>query len=174
MANKVYYLDRDGATPQVVPANTDEKLKVYDSYEDIDTTELVDGEVVSTKEEAADGSNVYDYIDNKILERSTADNLLSEWEDITLPAYASAAITMQYDGFIYVDAQVEGDGKGAWVYLFVNDKLFRSRMDTSAYNMNATSLTVPVKKGDVVYLAGQNRKVSRAAFYKQRYYGGRN
>jgi hypothetical protein len=61
MANKVYYLDRDGATPQVVPANTDEKLKVYDDFEDIDTTDLVDGEIVSTKENGA-GGNVYDYV----------------------------------------------------------------------------------------------------------------
>lgn len=66
MANKVYYLDRDGATPQVVPANTDEKMKVYDDYDSIDTSELVEGEIVSTKETSADGSNVYDYIDSEI------------------------------------------------------------------------------------------------------------
>jgi hypothetical protein len=173
MANKVYYLDRDGATPQVVPANTDEKLKVYDRYEDIDTTDLVDGEIVSTKEDGA-GGNVYDYVQQLILDRINKDNLLSEWEDITLPSTAATAITMDYDGFIYVDAYADGSQVGAWVNLYVNGKLFRNRVDVSTYNISAPSVTVPVKKGDVVYLQGQNMKTKRAAFYKQRYYGGRN
>lgn len=101
-------------------------------------------------------------------------NILSDWENITLPTTAATAITMQYDGFIYIDAHAEGEGVGAWVNLYVNGKLFRSRADTGAYNINTPSLTVPVKKGDVVYLDNSPKVVNkRAAFYKLRDYTGR-
>lgn len=97
MANKTYFLDRDGATPQVVPANTDEKLKVYDSYEDIDTTKLVDGEVVSTKEGAADGNNVYDYVDKQI------DNQIAEAKDSILDIAQSYSTEDQLTGGFWID-----------------------------------------------------------------------
>lgn len=101
-------------------------------------------------------------------------NILSDWENITLPTTAATAITMQYDGFIYIDAHAEGEGVGAWVNLYVNGKLFRNRADTGAYNINTPSLTVPVKKGDVVYLDNSPKVVNkRATFYKLRDYTGR-
>lgn len=64
---KIFITEGTGSS-QVLNESDSNKLKVYDSYEDIDTTELVDGEVVSTKEDAADGNNVYDYIDYRVNE----------------------------------------------------------------------------------------------------------
>ena len=62
---KIFTTSGTGAQ-QTLNETDNNKLKVYDSYEDIDTTELIDGEVVSTKETSADGSNIYDYINEHI------------------------------------------------------------------------------------------------------------
>lgn len=114
---------------------------------------------------------LYTYLGNSnVLPAQFDHSKLSEWENITIPTTAATAITMQYDGFIYVDGYVNANQTGTWVYLYVNGKVFRDRVDTSAYNINAPSVTVPVKKGDVVYLAGQNIQTRRAAFYKQPLY----
>ena len=62
---KVFTTNGTGASQTLDEASSN-RLKVYDDYDSIDTTDLVDGEIVSTKETAADGSNVYDYIDKHI------------------------------------------------------------------------------------------------------------
>ena len=62
---KIFTTSGTGASQTLNEADSN-KLKVYDDYDSIDTTELVDGEIVSTKETAADGSNIYDYIDKHI------------------------------------------------------------------------------------------------------------
>lgn len=62
---KIFYTDGVGAQ-QTLNESDSNKIKVYDSYDDIDTTDLVDGEIVSTKETSADGSNVYDYINGLV------------------------------------------------------------------------------------------------------------
>jgi hypothetical protein len=169
MANKVYYLDRDGATPQVVPANTDEKLKVYDDFEDIDTTDLVDGEIVSTKENGV-GGNVYDYVQQLILDRSNKDNLLSEWEDITLPTSAATAITMDYDGYLHTEVLLD---RTESVRMYINGAALSIGDNSSNNSQYVAWSNTPVKKGDVIYVTRAPER-SKAAFYKQRYYGGRN
>lgn len=62
---KIFTTEGTG-TSQVLNEADNNKLKVYDDYNSIDTTDLVDGEIVSTKEVAADGSNVYDYINGLV------------------------------------------------------------------------------------------------------------
>jgi hypothetical protein len=61
---KIFSTSGTGAS-QVLNEADNNKLKVYDDFEDIDTTALADGEIVSTKENEA-GGNVYDYIDKQI------------------------------------------------------------------------------------------------------------
>ena len=60
---KIFTTNGTGASQTLDEASSN-RLKVYDDYEDIDTTELVDGEIVSTKENA--GANVYDYVNELI------------------------------------------------------------------------------------------------------------
>ena len=60
---KIYTTNGVGASQTLEEASSN-RLKVYDDYEDIDTTDLVDGEIVSTKENA--GANVYDYVKSMV------------------------------------------------------------------------------------------------------------
>lgn len=165
---KIFTTEGTGAS-QVLNEADNNKLKVYDSYDDIDTTDLVDGEVVSTKEVAGNGSNVYDYIQQLVLERSTADNLLSDREAIAVGTY-----TMDYDGFIQAYMPYATSGSGRNMSINING--------TAVLNNNyggsgsaAYSSLVPVRKGDVVVLSKEGSGNGFYAwFYKQRYYGGRN
>ena len=157
---KIFTTSGTGASQTLNEADSN-KLKVYDDYASIDTTDLVDGEIVSTKETAADGSNVYDYINGML----TKENLLSEWEDITIPTSAETAMTMQYDGFISVRGAT-GSGNSV---LYINDVDFLN----NSYDSDSNDIPYPVKKGDVIYGSNLASSKSMAAFYKQRYYGGR-
>lgn len=134
---------------------------------------LCDGrDTTGTNEELATHyPALYTYLGNSnVLPAQFDHSKLSEWENITIPTTAETAITMEYDGFIYVDAYGEGAGVGCWMYVYVNGLRFRSRVDTSNNNYNAPSLMVPVKKGDVVYCNGQHIENQRVAYYKQNLY----
>jgi hypothetical protein len=61
---KIFSTSGTGAS-QVLNEADNNKLKVYDDFEDIDKTALADGEIVSTKEDVA-GGNVYDYVEEQI------------------------------------------------------------------------------------------------------------
>jgi hypothetical protein len=96
-------------------------------------------------------------------------NVLSEWEDITLPTSAATAITMDYDGYLYTDVLL---ASSYGVFIYINGVLTRigdNGTGTSAYY---TDSFIPVKKGDVIYITS-TPSASKAAFYKLRDYTGR-
>lgn len=162
---KIFTTEGTGAS-QVLNEADNNKLKVYNSYEDIDPTELADGEIVSTKETAGNGSNVYDYI-NEML---TKENLLSEWEDITLPTSAATAITMDYDGYLHTEVLLNTTES---VRMYINGASLSIGDNSSNNSQYVAWSNTPVKKGDVIYVSRAPER-SKAVFYKQRYYGGRN
>lgn len=165
---KIFTTEGTGAS-QVLNEADNNKLKVYDDYDSIDTTELVDGEIVSTKETAGNGSNVYDYI-NEML---TKENLLSEWEAITIPTSAETAMTMMYDGYITCVAS-----RDTSIYMYVDGHIEAVSIARTSEYAQPSINAFPFKKGQSIYVRTENGSLdtnySRVAYYKQRYYGGRN
>lgn len=93
-------------------------------------------------------------------------NILSDYEAVTIGATAGAATTMQYDGFI-----IFAKGNTTLSKIFINN------VEVSyACNIAGTAITVniPVNKGDAVYITNQQTSdYTKAAFYKLRDYRGR-
>jgi hypothetical protein len=92
-------------------------------------------------------------------------NVLSEWEDITLPTSVETAITMQYDGIIC--ATLKGKA-GNTFDIYVNGIPLYS-------SVSRDTVTVPFKKGDTVYcvLTGSTTETNYVRYYKLRDYTGR-
>jgi hypothetical protein len=78
---KIFSTSGTGAS-QVLNEADNNKLKVYDDFEDIDTTALADGEVVSTKENGV-GGNVYDYVKDYVEEQIADAQSYSTEETLT-------------------------------------------------------------------------------------------
>lgn len=99
-------------------------------------------------------------------------NVLSEWEAITLPTTAATAITMDYDGYIQISANALSSGQ-CYARLIVNDTAIgNGNTYTADFTINEQ---IYVQKGDVVYLNVLRMTVNstKARFYKLRDYTGR-
>lgn len=95
-------------------------------------------------------------------------NVLSEWETITIPTTAATAITMEYDGELYVNM---GTSAGSFGYIYINGTQFAIGEAPSGGGGNNITFTILVKRGDVIY---QSRSGScKVAYYKLRDYTGR-
>lgn len=136
-------------------------MRVYDNFDDIDTTELVDGEIVSTKEDAAHGSNIYDYVQQLVLDRSNKDNLLSDEETVS---FATETV-MSYDGVAYVTWSLNTNVVAGFK---LNGVKYTQGMTYIGY----ASCAIPFKKGDTLQII--NATTTNVRYYNQRYYGGRN
>ena len=103
-------------------------------------------------------------------------NILSDWEDITISTNEAAPTVMPYDGFITVPTQPYDDN-----YIFVNGARIQETVSSASIAGNrvivSVSLLCPVKKGDNVYVKhngpGFKGTTSKACFYKLRDYTGR-
>lgn len=91
-------------------------------------------------------------------------NILSDWEDITISTSSSSPTVMPYDGFIYLST-------GYTVNLYINNALFL--ISKHSDTQGASACMVAVRKGDKVYINGDKVPLSRVAYYKLRDYTGR-
>ena len=164
---KVFTTNGTGASQTLDEASSN-RIKVYDDFDSIDKTALADGEIVSTKEDGA-GGNVYDYI-NEML---TKENLLSDFETITLPTSAANAMTMEYDGELVI--QVNGiNGQQTNASFYVNNILIGATSMSGTYVLS-TLRNFSFTRGDVIYATISGGSfTTKVRYYKQRYYGGRN
>lgn len=94
-------------------------------------------------------------------------NILSDWEDITISTSSSSPTVMPYDGFIYSATNYA-------VNLYINTEKFPISDHVDAPGGGACM--VAVRKGDKVYIGRDSRDkdlIERVAYYKLRDYTGR-
>lgn len=99
-------------------------------------------------------------------------NILSEWEAITLPTSASDAITMDYDGYITC-----GAGRDTSIYIYVDGHVEATNVCRTSEYAQPSINGFPFKKGQSIYVRTENgpldTNLSRVAYYKLRDYTGR-
>ena len=109
--------------------------------------------------------NLKEYIQNQ--------NVLSEYEDITLPTTAATAMTMPYDG-VYILANY---GVSTVHHIYLNGIEISGGITGNATTGATTSSTIPFKKGDTMYrlntYSGRSLFIEHVAYYKLRDYSGR-
>lgn len=91
-------------------------------------------------------------------------NILSDWEDITISTSKSSPTVMPYDGFIY-------SFTGHTVVLYINTTPFSISNHTNISGNGACM--VAVRKGDKVYVSKDSESTEKVAYYKLRDYTGR-
>lgn len=91
-------------------------------------------------------------------------NILSDWEDITISTCSSSPTVMPYDGFIYSHT-------GHTVVLYINTTPFTMTSHDNAPGNSACMIVV--RKGDKVYIHRSSGSIERVAYYKLRDYTGR-
>lgn len=103
--------------------------------------------------------NLFKYVRNQ--------NILSDYENITIGKTVETATTMQYDGYINIMANSTGT-----LYVYLNgETLIYYRIAGASYC--DLPVTIAVKKGDVIYTNNVTTSASKARFYKLRDYSGR-
>lgn len=184
MSNKLNYLDKKGLAKvfsilkfghkkiwhgtltEWEALSATEKAK-YDQAEVID--EYTGVPVVVDKVESG---NLNPVTSNAVSEYIRNQNILSDWEDITVPA---AGYTAPYDGFVSVSNAVT-TGKTGLAAILVNGVscnswgILPTDITVGANTMSCSAL---VKKGDVVTTIGVDIDATKARFYKLRDYTGR-
>lgn len=105
---------------------------------------------------------VCEYIQNQ--------NLLSDFESITLGTTSATATEMPYDGFLTVSHRPIVVGGSSSASVHINEQVFSSDYSTSQNFIITQKHTYPVKKGDLVYVTGQTSTEGIARFFKTRYY----
>lgn len=99
-------------------------------------------------------------------------NILSDWEDITVPA---AGFTAPYDGFVSISNSV-ATGKTGLAAILVNGvscNSWRILPTDTTVGANTLACSAPIKKGDVVTVIGVDIGATKARYYKLRDYRGR-
>ena len=91
-------------------------------------------------------------------------NILSDWEDITISTSSSSPTVMPYDGFIYSHT-------GHTAVLYINTTPFTMASHDNVSGNSACM--VAVRKGDKVYINRSRNSIERVAYYKLRDYTGR-
>ena len=133
-------------------------MEVYPTLEDAeqDLPNLDEGQFIATEE----GDNaVALYVKNQ--------NILSDYESITIGKTAETATTMQYDGYINIIANSAGT-----LNVYLNgETLIYYRISGASYC--DLPVMIAVKKGDVIYTNNVTTSASKARFYKLRDYTGR-
>jgi hypothetical protein len=89
---------------------------------------------------------------------------LSEYEEITLPTSSATAMTMDYDGELFINMFLPSDGQ--YKYMYINGVAFNIGVASSTSGGGGCSNCIPFKKGDVIYSGGTLRE-SKVAYYKK-------
>lgn len=86
-------------------------------------------------------------------------NRLGDYEAISLPTSSATAITMQYDGIV-----IYQPNQGGTNYIYINGVQI---CFDKASSSDDSAVTVPFRKGDVIYVTRQNGATSsKVAYYK--------
>lgn len=148
----------------------DDKIPVYDSLADAqaDIANIEEGQIGMTKDTGAEFPDLQEYIRNQ--------NILDDWEAISISTDSNNPTVIPYDGFLRVACQgenltgsvvhINGD-IGSDFYIVFNGL-------PAAGNNYAVTHSLPVKKGDRIYRSGSlGIFFSAARYYKLRDYTGR-
>lgn len=121
----------------------------------------------TTEELATHYPALYTYLgDSNILPAQFDHSKLSDWENITIPTTATTAITMQYDGELFISMALPTDGH--YHYMYINGVAFSIGVTSSISGGGGVSNCLPFKKGDVIY--AETLRESIVAYYKQPLY----
>lgn len=166
--SKVFIQNGTGSTATLENAHN-EKIPVYDTLQDAeaDLANLEENQIVATNEMVISDSEKA-YIRNQ--------NLLSDWEDITIPVGSANAITMDYDGFLTGFINASNNGTVYAVYYIIDQNGVEGKdANNAAYLQYSGGVTVVFKKGDKIYkTASQGSNFAeKVRYYKQRDYTGR-
>lgn len=100
-------------------------------------------------------------------------NLLSDFETITLGNSQAAAVEMEYDGFLFVTRRAVVIGGSTTGVVHINDVSFSLDYSTTGNYIGSSIDTYPIKKGDVVFVTGALSTSAHARYFKQRDYTNR-
>lgn len=106
-------------------------------------------------------------------DRIKNDNILSDFETISLGTTPETAVTMQYDGFVFASWTSLQGGQGYDRGIVVNNNEAVRTIGTVVSTGMSITVNTPVKKGDVVYMTMSSHYSAKARFYKMRDYTGR-
>lgn len=117
---------------------------------------------------------VYDYIDDSVKEYIRNQNILGDWETITISTNSSSPTVIPYDGTINIVANPVSSSSQSYIYLYKADTndIICSEQSTGGIR---TGIVMNVKKGDSLYLTGSNygTLTAFARYYRLRDYTGR-
>jgi hypothetical protein len=165
-----FILDRhtDPSNP-VMKVTQDDKIPVYDSLADAqaDIANLEENQIGMTKDSGAE-PDIKEYIRNQ--------NILDDWEAISISTDSNNPTVIPYDGFIDVVCQ-GGNLTGTIIYIngdIRSDFYIVFNGLSAAGNNYAVTHSLPVAKGDIIYRSGSlGIFTSIVRYYKLRDYTGR-
>lgn len=165
---KQFVANRSGATPTLDEVNNT-KVKVYtnEAAIDADLANLEVGQIVGTTEQ-----NITKLDVDKQWVRNQ--NRLSAIEAVTLSASSSAPTVIVYDGFLIVKIAFTSNNGTATRHLYVNGTDIVSQSISQYAVQRTEELTLPVNKGDEIYVSDASAYEARGMFFKLRDYSDRS
>jgi len=166
--SKVFIQNGTGSTATLENAHN-EKIPVYDTLQDAeaDLADLEENQIIATNEMVV-ADSVKAYIRNQ--------NLLSDWESITIPVGAENAIIMNYDGFFAGFFNAASNSLNVQYFLVDQNGVEGGDGGYVVHKQSSAGVTLPFKKGDKIYkrISSQNGTfIETVRYYKQRDYTGR-
>lgn len=176
MATRSFILDRSGDEPAILPANEDNKVRVFHTIEEAERNieNLAEGEIVATDNDTEDSSTIPPNILKYIAEREEAMKQYDA-DQVDLGPFVSLSYNSgntqiaPYDGYIYVH-KLTGGNTESWLYIngvevwsiYINDELGRN------------GASFPIKKGDTYSFGHSSANLyMRARWYRKRDYSNR-
>lgn len=162
--SKTYIVSRNGGTVTKAPIN-DNKIPIYANKTamEADASNIPDGSIVFTK---SDHDDVIDQMKEYIRNQ----NVLSNFEDITISTDTNNPTVMDKDGVLYFSTHRTDDDNIKYIY--VNNNAFSYSMGHPGYYPMQEFASIPFKKGDSIYTSLQF-DVSKVRYYKLRDYSDR-
>ena len=165
--SRAYIVTRNGGTVTKAPIN-DNKIPIYANKTamEADASNIPEGSIVFTK---SDHDDVIDQMKEYIRNQ----NVLSDWEDITLSTDSNNPTLIDKDGFLMFSCG-KGEGQGGGQYFInVNGINFTYVFCSDGVRAGGTC-TIPLKKGDLVYSPNfRYVSICKVAYYKLRDYSDR-
>lgn len=165
---KQFVANRSGATPTLDVVNNT-KVKVYtnEAAIDADLANLQVGQIVGTTEQ-----NITKLDVDKQWVRNQ--NRLSAIEAVTLSDSSSAPTVMGYDGFLIVKNSFTSNNGTVTRHLYVNGTDIVSQSISQYAVQRTDEMTLPVNKGDEIYVSNASSYDALGMFFKLRDYSDRS
>ena len=165
---KQFVVNRSGAIPTLDPV-TQVKINVYadEAAIDADLANLQVGQIVGTSET----SDTAVRVDKQWVRNQ---NRLSALEVVTLSASSSAPTVMEYDGFLLVKNLFTSNNGTTTKHLYVNGTDIESHSISQYAVQRTEEMTIPVNKGDEIYVSDATAYSAFGMFFKLRDYSDRS